>query len=120
MLRGMDVFVHPSWAESFPYVILEAMSLNLPIVATDVGGVGEAIVDRESGLLVPPRDEQAISDALNLLLDDRARAARMGELAFQRVSRRFTLTAMTRGMADVYSEVAMPTSRQRSQSDSTA
>ena len=81
---------------------------------------GEAIVDRESGLLVPPRDEQAISDALNLLLDDRARAARMGALAFQRVSRRFTLTAMTRGMADVYSEVAMPTSRQRSQSDSTA
>jgi glycosyltransferase involved in cell wall biosynthesis len=107
-LRGMEVFVHPSWAESFPYVILEAMSLGRPIVASDVGGVREAILDGESGLLVPARDAPALAGALNDLLDDRDRAARMGELARQRASRRFTLTTMTDGLADVYSEVAAP------------
>jgi len=56
----MDVFVHPSWAESFPYVILEAMSLARPIVASDVGGVGEALLDGESGVLVPPRDAETV------------------------------------------------------------
>ena len=46
VLRGADVFVSPSWAESFPYVILEAMALGVPIVATRVGGVAEAVQRR--------------------------------------------------------------------------
>jgi glycosyltransferase involved in cell wall biosynthesis len=107
-VRGMDVFVLPSWAESFPYVILEAMSLGRPIVASNVGGVREAVVDGESGLLVPPRDEHALAIALTDLLDDPGRAARMGESAQRRASRQFTLTAMTDGLAGVYSEVAAP------------
>src|SRR2546423_12573968 len=74
-LRGMDVFVHPSWAESFPYVILEAMSLARPIVASDVGGIGEALVAGRIGLLTPPRDERALGEALAGLLDDPARAS---------------------------------------------
>ncbi len=106
MLRGMDLFVHPSWAESFPYVILEAMSLGLPIVASDVGGVGEAVVDRESGLLVPPHDERALAQALIGLLDDPESRARMGALALRRANTRFTLTAMIERLIDVYSEVA--------------
>ncbi len=105
-LRGMRVFAHPSWSESFPYVILEAMSLGLAIVASDVGGVGEAVVDGESGLLVPARAEHALADALSAMLDDRDGATRMGEMAQRQANRRFTLTAMTDGMADVYSEVA--------------
>jgi glycosyltransferase involved in cell wall biosynthesis len=104
-VRGMDVFALPSWAESFPYVILEAMSLGRAIVASDVGGVREAVVDRECGLLVPPRDAPALVDALNDLLEDTDRAARMGELAHLRADRQFTLPAMTDGLADVYGEV---------------
>jgi glycosyltransferase involved in cell wall biosynthesis len=106
VLRGIDVFVHPSWAESFPYVILEAMSLGLPIVASDVGGVGEAIVDRESGLLVPPRNERALAQALICLLDDPESRARMGALALRRANTRFTLSAMIERLIDVYDEVA--------------
>ena len=103
-LRAMDVFVHPSWAESFPYVILEAMSLSLPIVASDVGGVAEAVVDRDSGLLVRPRDERALARALVAVLDDRARARRLGERARSRLELRFTRTEMVERLAELYDE----------------
>ena len=103
-LRAMDVFVHPSWAESFPYVILEAMSVSLPIVASDVGGIGEAVVDGDSGLLVPPRDERALARALVAVLDDRARGRRLGERARSRVELRFTRAEMVERLAGVYEE----------------
>ncbi|HWX44323.1 MAG TPA: glycosyltransferase [Solirubrobacteraceae bacterium] len=104
-LRGMRVFVHPSWAESFPYVILEAMSLGLPIVASDIGGIGEALVNGSSGLLVAPRDPTALAHALNDLLEHPDRMAAMGAAALERVTRQFSLTAMIGHMAEVYGEV---------------
>lgn len=103
-LRGMDVFVHPSWAESFPYVILEAMSLARPIVASRVGGIGEAIHDGESGLLTPPRDEQRLSQALRQMLESPSRAEQLGEAARRRVLARFTTTAMIDRLVDVYEQ----------------
>ncbi|HWX75153.1 MAG TPA: glycosyltransferase [Solirubrobacteraceae bacterium] len=106
-LRGMDVFVHPSWAEAFPYVILEAMAVGRPIVASDVGGIGEAIVHGESGLLAPPRDAVALARALSELLGDRERAARLGQGALQR-SARFTREAMIERLTGVYAEVLRP------------
>ncbi len=105
-LSAMDIFVHPSWAESFPYVILEAMSLARPIVASDVGGVGEAVLDGESGLLVAPRDEVALADGLTALLGDPARAARLGELALARARELFTMDAMVDGLSQLYFDVA--------------
>jgi glycosyltransferase involved in cell wall biosynthesis len=103
----MDVFVHPSWAEAFPYVILEAMALGRPIVASDVGGIGEALVDGDSGLLVAPRDERALAEALVELLGDRGRAARLGRGALER-SEQFTREAMVARLVGVYEEVAGP------------
>jgi glycosyltransferase involved in cell wall biosynthesis len=104
-LRGFDVFVHPSWAESFPYVILEALSLGRPIVASNVGGVGEALVDGESGVLVPAREQEQLAAALVALLDDPARRAALGEQALRR-SQRFTRSAMVQQLAGVYAELA--------------
>jgi glycosyltransferase involved in cell wall biosynthesis len=104
-LRAMDVFVHPSWAEAFPYVILEAMSLGRPIVASDVGGIREALLDGESGLLVPARDSGALARALTGLLDDPRRGAEMGEMARQRAGSQFTLSAMIDRLVDVYDEL---------------
>lgn len=103
-LSAMDVFVHPSWAESFPYVILEAMSLSLPIVASRVGGIPEAVSDGESALLVPERDSGALADALLRLLDDPARARRLGQAAHERLQARFTREAMVDGIVGVYTE----------------
>jgi glycosyltransferase involved in cell wall biosynthesis len=104
-LRAMDIFVHPSWAESFPYVILEAMSVARPIVASDVGGTGEAIVNGESGILVAPGDEKALAGALIGLLNDPDTRRRMGELALRRVSERFTIENMIDGVSGVYEEL---------------
>ena len=104
-LSAMDVFVHPSWAESFPYVILEAMSLARPIVASDVGGIGEALVDGESGVLVPARDAAALSEALSGVLDDPARRRRLGAAALKRVGERFTKETMVDGLVSVYHEL---------------
>jgi glycosyltransferase involved in cell wall biosynthesis len=105
VLRGVDVFVHPSWAEAFPYVVLEAMSLGRAIVASDVGGVGEAVVDGESGLLVPARDDTALARALIDMLDDPGRGGRMGELALRRARERFTRAEMIGRLTRVYDEV---------------
>ncbi len=107
-LRGMQVFVHPSWAESFPYAILEAMALGRPIVASNVGGVGEALVDGSSGMLVAPRDAPALARTLNELLAHPERMASIGAAAKERVDQRFSLDTMIAHMTAVYDEVAPP------------
>lgn len=104
-LRGADVFVHPSWAESFPYAILEAMAVGLPIVACDVGGIGEGVIDGQSGLLVAPRDPAALAEALSSLLGDERLRRRLGEQAKQRLESRFTRAGMIERLDAVYREL---------------
>lgn len=105
-LRCATVFVHPARAEAFPYVILEAMSVGLPIVATDVGGVGEAVLDGQTGVLVPPGESEALSHALIGMLEHPDRRSRMGAQGYDRFERCFTLSAMLDGVTGVYGEVA--------------
>jgi glycosyltransferase involved in cell wall biosynthesis len=103
-LRAMDVFAHPSLAESFPYVVLEAMAAGRPIVATAVGGVPEAVSDGEDGLLVAPRDADALAHAICELLEEPTRAASMGRAAQRKAQERFTLAHMIDGLCEVYDE----------------
>jgi glycosyltransferase involved in cell wall biosynthesis len=105
VLRGADVFVSSSWAESFPYVVLDAMALGRPIAATRVGGVAEAVRDGECGLLVAPRDAEALARALSRLISEPARAEEMGARARSRVTTRFTRERMLEGLAAVYGDV---------------
>jgi glycosyltransferase involved in cell wall biosynthesis len=104
-LRGVSVFVMPSWRESFPYVILEAMSAGLPIVSTDVGGVREAIIDGQHGALVPPADADALARAVARMLDDPSQSARLGAAARRRVEEEFTERSMLTGLSEVYTEI---------------
>jgi glycosyltransferase involved in cell wall biosynthesis len=106
LLAGAHVFAAPGWAESFPYAILEAMGAASAIVATDVGGVGEAIVDGITGRLVPPRDPGALATALIDLIGDPARARSLGEAARRRLIERFSFTGMVEGTLAVYREIA--------------
>lgn len=105
-LASIDVFVNPSWAESFPYAVLEAMSWSLPIVATDVGGVGEAVVEGSTGRLVPAQDAEALHVAIAELLSQPQRAAALGAAAEEAHRTRFSLDAMVTGNLAVYREVA--------------
>lgn len=105
ILGQAAVFVHPSWAESFPYAILEAMAWARPVVASDVGGIGEAIENGRSGVLVPPRDAASLAGAVNALLADPVGAAALGEEARHRLEARFSVDRMVEGVLDVYREV---------------
>lgn len=78
--RSAHVFCAPAvQGESFGIVLLEAMAAGLPIVASNIEGYSQVLTDGEEGILVPPRDEEAVADSVCRLLEDRALAAAMGE-----------------------------------------
>ena len=105
LLAATDLFVSASWAESFPYNILEAMAASLPVVATDVGGTREAVVDGVTGTLVAPRDPQALAEAVIGLLDEPGRRERLGLAGRARQLELFTVDRMVEETIDVYREV---------------
>jgi glycosyltransferase involved in cell wall biosynthesis len=106
LLAGCDVLALPSWIEGLPLVVLEAMAQAKPVVATAVGGTPELVVDGETGLLVPPRDLEALADALRALLADPARMKSLGDAGRRRVEERFSAAAMTGRVLEVYAGVA--------------
>jgi glycosyltransferase involved in cell wall biosynthesis len=83
-----DVIIFPSISEGFPYAVVEAMACGAAIVATNVGGVAEALGD--CGMLVPARNPRALADAVCLLLRDETERRRLGKMARARVLRHFT------------------------------
>jgi glycosyltransferase involved in cell wall biosynthesis len=102
LLAATDLFVSASWAESFPYNVLEAMAAALPVVATDVGGTGEAVVDGVTGALVAPRDPIALAGAISSLLDDPGRRERLGRAGRARQREQFTVDRMVEDTIGVY------------------
>jgi glycosyltransferase involved in cell wall biosynthesis len=91
LLPASDIFVLPSHEEGFSNALLEAMAAELAVVATAVGGNSDAVVDGESGILVPPRDPRALALALKRLVGDPPLRRRLGEAARMRVELRFSL-----------------------------
>lgn len=104
-MKRFDVFVLPSLKEGFPYAILEAMSVGLPIVATRVGGIPEAIENGVSGLLVDPARSQPLASAISRLLDDTSLADQFGTRTREIVRSRFSLQVMARNMKNLYNEI---------------
>ncbi|NHM28354.1 glycosyltransferase family 4 protein [Desulfofundulus sp. TPOSR] len=102
ILAAMDIFVLPSITEGLPLTILEAMAAGKPVVATRVGGLPEAVIDGETGFLVPPRNPQALARALVRLLSERRKAEEMGQKGRQRVMEHFTVEAMVRKIEEEY------------------
>lgn len=92
--RAADVFCLPSWWEAMPLSILEAMAAGLPVVVTAVGEIPHVVDDGHSGFLVPPRDPDALSDALEAVLRDGARRRAMGQEGRRIVEERFALDRM--------------------------
>ena len=93
MLRKMesaDLFVLPSYAEGLPMVVLEAMGAGLPVVSTRVGGIPEAVVDGETGILLEPGDVVCLAAALRTLAEDPELRARMGVAGRDRVREKFS------------------------------
>jgi glycosyltransferase involved in cell wall biosynthesis len=105
LLAQSHVFVLASNYEGFPISTLEGMRAGLPVVASDVGGVKEAIVEGESGFLFPKGDAEALRQKLRPLIQDPALRQRMGQAARLRYEQRFSLEGMLTRVEEVYREV---------------
>lgn len=106
LLGGFDVFALPSRYEGFPLVVLEAMQAGVPVVATDVGSVSEAVTDSETGLLVPPDDPTALAAALASMLDDDPLRQRLAENGRTLALGRFEAMTMARAYERLYRTLA--------------
>ncbi len=102
LMRAMDIFVLPSTAEGISNTILEAMATALPVVATNVGGNPELVVDNVTGFLVASDSPGAVTEALEAYVYDRAIQRRHGQAGHDRVTKHFSLERMVSEYARVY------------------
>jgi L-malate glycosyltransferase len=93
-LTGLDIYVQPSLSEGFSNSILEAMAAGCAVVATDVGGNREAIVDEENGFIVPAGDVTALTEKISLLLGAGDMRLVIGENGKKRIMKNFSLEGM--------------------------
>ncbi len=120
--RSIDIYVQPSLSESFGLAVIKAMAYNLPVVASDVGGLkelvldpsrlgrsrlgpspdGRAEADGKTGFLVEPANPTAIVQAVKKLLDDKKMAQKMGVAGRKRVEKYFTIDRMMKETEEVY------------------
>jgi glycosyltransferase involved in cell wall biosynthesis len=103
LLRGADLFVLPSLSEGLGTSVLDAMALDIPVVASDVGGLTE-LVGGGAGLLIPPADPRALAEAVTTLLDDPELRKRCIAEGRARVEH-YTVRRMAEGMRAVYDSV---------------
>ena len=101
-LSSFDMMVLPSLSEGFSNAALEGMAAGKPVIATDCGGNPEAVIDNETGFLVPPADSHGLAWSILRLLDDAELGRRMGQSGERRVSRNFTLRNMIETNEDLF------------------
>ena len=87
LLASMDIFCLPSWREGMPRTIIEAMMMAKPVVATNIRGSREEVIDGVTGILVPTRSPQRLAEALKLLIANRTKASTMGLAGRERALR---------------------------------
>ena len=102
LLKGVDLFALSSLQEGLCTSLVDAMAASKASVATRVGGVPEVVADGETGLLVPPRDHEALAEGIIALLKDSAQRTRMGEAGLTRARKLFTVEHMVDGTMAVY------------------
>ena len=105
LCKTMDLFVMSSVTEGLGSALLDAMACRKAVVGTTAGGIPEAVVDGETGLLVPPRDHQALAEAIVRMLRDDALRSRFGEAGRRRVEEHFSADRMVSGVLGVYERV---------------
>ena len=106
-IAAADVVAAPSRNEGMGRVLVEALALGVPVVATRVGGIPSVLDGGRYGVLVPPDDPAALADALIELLSDPVRRAELGQAGRARAEE-FTVEVMTTRIADVYGSLAHP------------
>jgi glycosyltransferase involved in cell wall biosynthesis len=102
IMQASDVFVLPTMFDAQPTVIIEAMASSLPVVSTTFAGVPDMVTDGEHGLLVPPDDVPALTEALARVIGDPELARRMGRAGRARAEAEFAIDRQIERLADIY------------------
>jgi glycosyltransferase involved in cell wall biosynthesis len=103
VFRSLDVFAIPSVeGDTIPQVLMQALSMGIPVVSTTVGSIPDVVVEGETGFVVPPRDARALADRIARLLDDAALRRRLGAQGRSLVQRYYSLDKMLDRMEGVY------------------
>ena len=105
--KAFDIFVMSSLTEGLGTSLLDAMAAGKPIVATRAGGIPEVVGDEETGVLVPPRDHDAMAEAIVRLLKDDTLRRKMGDAGRARARSLFSAERMVQNTLNVYQRVAM-------------
>jgi glycosyltransferase involved in cell wall biosynthesis len=109
-MAAMDIYLMSSDFEGLPVALLEAMSLELPVVVTPVGGIPSAVTDRVTGLTYSTQNpEQAVSHVLNLISNPGLRSS-LGKEARRMVIRKFDIKKMTAALNEIYMGLIKPVS----------
>ena len=110
-ISASDILVLPSLSEGRPNVVLEALSCEVPVVAADVGGIPELMVDGKTGYLVPAKNPAELSEKINKLLEDRSRREKMGKFGRKSIiQRELTWESHAKKTVDIYSELLQKSS----------
>jgi glycosyltransferase involved in cell wall biosynthesis len=104
-LKSADLFVLPSYHEGLPNAILEAMSCGLPVVSTKIGGIPEIVEDGNTGILVNPKDSDALANAIVYLIENDELARNMGKTGRDKVEQKFSWQQNAKEIVQIYNEV---------------
>ncbi len=102
ILNDWDLFILPSLWEGFGIVILEAMAMQLAVIATKIGGIKEIVKDGETGILVNPKNPKKMANAILLLLNDETKRLTMGKAGQKRILENFSLYEKTKQLEKIY------------------
>lgn len=102
LLSAFDVFLLPSITEAFPYAILEAGNVGLPVVATAVGGIPEIIDDMQSGILIQSKNGGEVARAISFLIENPERRVQLGSAIAERIRGRFNIKTMVNETLALY------------------
>jgi len=105
LISSLDILVSSSHLETFGRVLVEAMALSKPVVATAVGGVPEVVTDGQAGFLVPTGNAQAMAEKISLLIEDQKLRQEMGRKGYERVLRNFDIRVITKRWEELYEEL---------------
>jgi glycosyltransferase involved in cell wall biosynthesis len=109
--ESLDAFILSSHREGLPNVVLEAMAMKLPVVATEIAGLPRLVADQESGLLVPPGDAERLRQAIERLLTEPASRHSWGEAGRARVKRQFSFDARVQRQIELYEQLLRGSTR---------
>jgi glycosyltransferase involved in cell wall biosynthesis len=102
ILAATDIFVLPSYREGLSRVLLEAALMELPLIASDVPGCRDVVIDRVTGLLTPPRNSQALADAIFDLIEHPELRCQFGHTARESVARQYDLSLVISRVREIY------------------